>query len=535
MDSTKRGGAAGWAGPFAAAAPAAGAALCVGLSMAGSWWTVPAALAAFLDGRRSGRARPTVLALVAVVAAGVVAVALVPSWLPLGSRFVGVVVVVVMLPWFAGRFWRQYRELVRAGWERAERLEREQRLVAEQARLRERARIAQDMHDVLGHDLSLIALSAGALSLAPDLDDRHRRAAGDLRVRAAAAVERLGEVISVLREEADEAPMRPAARTDGAAEAGAGTGAGADVGAGTKAGAGTDAGAGAEPGAGEGSSASAIERLTGEASASGLAVDLRIEGPAGAVPPVVARAAHRVVQEALTNVAKHAPHATAHVRVTYADTGTEVVVENGPPSDGPSAAPPRRGERGRPGGHGGRGLVGLHERVRLAGGTFEHGPRDGGFAVVARMPHAPGPSARASSAAPASPLASGTSVALPQEHRRAGRRIRRTLAAAVVVPLVAGALLSTVLMGWEMWSASRSVLEPGDFARLRVGMERSEAESLLPERRTDHRPVAAEPGGPGTTCAYYAMTADRFDDRSGDAYRVCFRDDTLVSADALTP
>lgn len=112
-----------------------------------------------------------------------------------------------MLPWFAGRFWCQYQQLVRAGWERADQLQREQQLIADQARLRERARIAQDMHDVLGHELSLIALSAGALKLAPDLEEHHQGAAGDIRVRAAAAVERLGEVIGVLREETDTAAM----------------------------------------------------------------------------------------------------------------------------------------------------------------------------------------------------------------------------------------------------------------------------------------------------------------------------------------
>ncbi|MER7812852.1 histidine kinase [Streptomyces sp900116325] len=137
-----------------------------GLSVASLWRAVPTVITAFLAGRRPGRTRPTALVLVAVLAAGVVAASTVPAWLALGSRFVGVVVLAAMLPWFVGRFWRQYQELIRAGWERAEHLEREQRLVAEQARLLERARIAQDMHDVLGHDLSLIALSAGALARA---------------------------------------------------------------------------------------------------------------------------------------------------------------------------------------------------------------------------------------------------------------------------------------------------------------------------------------------------------------------------------
>ncbi|MGH3928880.1 MAG: histidine kinase, partial [Pseudonocardiaceae bacterium] len=99
--------------------------------------------------------------------------------------------------------------LVSAGWERAERMEREQQMIVDQARLRERARIAQDMHDSLGHELSLIALRAGALELDPDLDERHRAAAAELRGSASTATERLGEIIGVLREENTDPPMQP--------------------------------------------------------------------------------------------------------------------------------------------------------------------------------------------------------------------------------------------------------------------------------------------------------------------------------------
>ncbi|MFC5659182.1 sensor histidine kinase [Streptomyces nogalater] len=441
------------------------------------WWAVPTAIAAFLAGRRPGRTAPTALALVAILAAGVVALSVVPAWLPLAGRFVTVVVAATMLPWFVGRFWCQYQQLVRAGWERADQLQREQQLIAGQARLRERARIAQDMHDVLGHDLSLIALSAGALKLAPGLEEHHQRAAGDIRARAAAAVERLGEVIGVLREESDTTPM---ADDD-----------------------------------------SSLTGLTSEASAAGLTVELRIDGEADDVPPVVRRAAHRVVQEALTNVVKHASGATATVHVRHTATETRVVVENGPPSSAATQRP-----RSRSGGHG---LIGLEERVRLTGGSFTHGPRDGGYAVVARIPHTPSP--------PPPPLSPSASRGdeLPQEHRRARRRAGRALVAAVMVPLVTGALLSGALTGWEMLSASQSVLDPRDYARLHVGQDRSEVERFLPDRQTNHRPLTAEPTGDGTTCAYYAMTADRFDDRSGDAYQLCFRKDTLVSLDTITP
>ncbi|MEL5957255.1 histidine kinase [Streptomyces sp. CLV115] len=446
------------------------------------WWALPAAVAAFFAGREPGRTGPTVLALAAVLAGGVVAVALVPSWLLMAGRFVAVVAVAAMLPWFAGRFWRQYQELVRAGWERAARLEREQRLVAEQARSRERARIAQDMHDVLGHDLSLIALSAGALKLAPGLDETHRAAAGEIRARAAASVERLGEVIGLLREEAGEDTGEDASQPSG-----------------------TD-----------------VARLVEEAAAAGLPVALRVEGEAGAVSPAAARAAHRVVREALTNAAKHAPGARVDVRVTHAAGETAVRVENGP------APAPARAE-GVPGT--GRGLIGLDERVRLTGGEFTHGPYGGGFAVTARIPHA-APTALVHRA-PAAPRP--VPPALPQEHRHARSRVRRALAVAVVLPLVAWALLSAALMAWDIRSARLSVLDPGDYARLRVGQDRESVGRLLPDRETTQRPVAGEPRGEGITCGYYAMTADRFDDRSGDAYRLCFRDGRLMSKEALTP
>ncbi len=442
-----------------------------GLSMVSVWWVLPTVVAAFLAGRRPGRTGSAVLALVAVLAAGVVVFSLVPGWLPLADRFLLVFVGATMVPWFAGRFWRQYQDLARAGWERAEQAQREQRLVAEQARLRERARIAQDMHDLLGHDLSLIALSAGALKLAPGLDEHHREAAADLRARAGAAVERLGEVIGVLREQTDSAPM--------------------DV-------HGPD-----------------LEALTAAASASGLTVELRIDG-AAELPPMAELAVHRVAQEALTNVARHAPGAAASIAVTHTAAATTIVVENGPPA---SAGVPARS----PGG--GHGLVGLTERVRLAGGTFEYGPRHGGFAVTARIPHTPAPS----------PAAPRTHRALPHEHRRARRRLGRSLVIAVMVPLVTGALLSGALAVRETLSASQAVLDPGDYARLRIGQDRSEVERVLPRRQTNHRPLTAEPTAEGLTCEYYAMTADRFDDRSGDVYRLCFRGDVLVSRDTVTP
>ncbi|MFK0131582.1 sensor histidine kinase [Streptomyces rubiginosohelvolus] len=471
------------------------------LSLVGWWWGLPTAIAAFAAGRGPGRGRTVVLFLAGALAAGAVAVVLVPSLLALATQFVAVIVLAVLVPWFVGRFSRQYRELVRAGWERAEQMERERQLVAEQARLLERARIAQDMHDVLGHDLSLIALSAGALKLAPGLEEQHRRAAQDIRGRAAAAVERLGEVVGVLREESESPPRAPGD--------------------------------------------SDIARLVADAAASGLPVGLSVDGEASVLPPAVGRAAHRVVQESLTNAAKHAPGASVTVELSHTVTETRVAVRNGAPAagagvrprqpaahlSGPPPGSPARQPSTPPSGNGGRGLIGLDERVRLVGGSLDHGPRDGGFTVSARLPH------RAPAQLPPLPADHRESPA-PPGYRRARRRVRRSLLTALTVPLAAGAVLLAVVGTWETVAASRSVLDPGDYARLRVGQDRSEIEKVLPDRQSAARPTGAAPEErreQGVTCEFYAMTADRFDDRSGDAYRLCFRDGRLVSRDALTP
>ncbi|WP_328623442.1 sensor histidine kinase [Streptomyces sp. NBC_00354] len=464
-----------WPAPVSAVALAVGTVAAAGAAAGtgSGWWVIPEAGCAFLAGGRPGRARSTALALAAVVAVAVVAVALVPAWLVWASRFTGLVAA-AMVPWCAGRFLRQYRELVRAGWERAAQLEREQDLLAEQARLRERTRIAQDMHDLLGHELSLLALSAGALQLAPGLPGEHRAAARDIRARAGAAVDRLGEVIGVLRDEPGPGPEE-------------------------------------------------LEDLVARAAGAGLDARLRLEGDAapGQVPPVVERAVHRVVREALTNVAKHAPDHRATVVVRRTKARTEVRVTNAPPPDpapgpGTGTGVARAAGAGSPAGDERRlGLVGLGERVRAAGGTFAAGPEGGGFGIRATLPH------RLPAAAP--------------EHRQARRRLGRSAAAAVLVPLFTVAALVTGVRVWDTVADRRSVFAPEDYARLRPGQPRAQIAPHLPQQQTARRPAAPVPRPPDAACEFYVQTADPFDDRSGDIYRLCFRAGLLVSADAIGP
>ncbi|MFJ9949324.1 hypothetical protein [Kitasatospora sp. NPDC091207] len=226
-----------------------------------------------------------------------------------------------------------------------------------------------------------------------------------------------------------------------------------------------------------------------------------------------------MTQEALTNAAKHAPHAPVTVRVAHSPEGARVEVVNGPSPVGPPVAPVGAG----------RGLIGLAERVRLAGGTLRHGPRGdgGGFEVVAFLPRSSSTAVAAPGPVPVSPA---------RELSRARRRVGRMMAATVLVPLVTVLVLTAVLRGWVIYSAGRAVLDPADYASLRVGQDRATAQPFLPAHQFPYHPSVGNPPprGEGVTCEYYAITAAPFnDDRSGDAYRLCFREGVLVSLDAL--
>ncbi|WP_026127789.1 sensor histidine kinase, partial [Nocardiopsis lucentensis] len=289
--------------------------------------------AAFLLGRRS----PSLWPAVTVFATGTAVwlAVLVTVWSGDVDAWTITVITLVfylVVPWLIGVYRRQHAALTAAGWEHARHIQREHRLAEEQVRLRERSRIAQDMHDSLGHELSLIALRAGALEVTPDLADEHRRAVAELRADAVNATTHLREIIGVLRADAEPAPMAPA-----------------------------DEG---------------VPALVERARDSGMRVMLVRDGDVSDLPPMVGRAAHRVVQEAVTNAAKYAPDASVTVWLGVGDTALEVRITNAPPV----GVLPETPEGG------GRGLIGLRERVRVAGGSFTAGPRDGGWEVAATLP-----------------------------------------------------------------------------------------------------------------------------------------------------
>ncbi|WP_242614394.1 sensor histidine kinase [Actinomadura roseirufa] len=242
------------------------------------------------------------------------------------------VLFLVGLPLAVGLWINARRQVLAALAERAGRLEREQAARAEQARAAERARIAREMHDVVAHKVSLVVLHAGALQ-SDAADEDTRRAADLIRATGREALANLREVLGVLRAAHAEPRTPPPALSD-------------------------------------------LERLLAQSRAAGLTVRRRDEGAARPLPDAAERAAYRVVQEALTNVHKHAAGAAAEVVLRHRPGHLEVTVHNGPAEAAPDLPP-----------GGGLGLAGLRERLALLGGTLEAGPRpDGGFAVRARVP-----------------------------------------------------------------------------------------------------------------------------------------------------
>ncbi|MGW3859273.1 sensor histidine kinase [Micromonospora arida] len=426
----------------------------------------------YLAGRRSATVGPAIMVFVLITAGGTalnlgVLGTGAATWFLLAS----VLLFAAVFPWLVGRYRRQQQELTDAGRRHVDALTREQRGAAERIRLRERARIAGEMHDSLGHDLSLIALRAAALEVAADLDDRHRAAAGELRASVSAATERLHEIIGVLREEAG-ASLRPSGET--------------------------------------------VADLVDGAREAGMAVRLDTAPVVANLPAMTGHAAHRIVREALTNAARYAPGAPVDVRLTRDGDRVEVTVVNDAPPAGPLPAPPSQGS----------GLLALAERVRLAGGTLDAGHRaDGGFAVRAVLPATAAPPEPIGSAAETGPTSWSDERPGPAERpvdaeRRlhdARRRVRRSLLVALVAPVGFALVLSFV---YYPVATAGTVLDRATFDQMRVGAARSELVGL--PRRQLERPTPVDRAG----CEYY--TDGNFP-LAAPTWRLCFTDGRLVS------
>ncbi|MEU9214001.1 histidine kinase [Streptomyces sp. NPDC048415] len=262
------------------------------------------------------------------------------------------------------------RRLMESLRERADSLERELQLLAERAEERaewarneERTRIAREMHDVVAHRVSLMVVHAAALQAVarkdPEKAVRNAALVGDMGRQA---LTELREMLGVLRT-GDGLDVRvqpvPLAAVGVAAAAAASR---------------------AVDDAVDGPSLAELDELIGQSAAAGMVVELSVEGDARGYPPDIEQTAYRVVQEALTNVHKHAAGAKTHVRLAHRLSEIAMQVENECPPEPGSASDVHLPS-------GGNGLLGMKERVAALGGVFVSGPTEaGGFRVSAVIP-----------------------------------------------------------------------------------------------------------------------------------------------------
>jgi signal transduction histidine kinase len=241
--------------------------------------------------------------------------------------------------WLLGHFAHNYRAYAARLEERTAELEQAREELARRAVTEERLRLARELHDVVAHAMSVIAVQSGVDTHVANTQPKEaRRSLAAIEATSRAALEELRRLLGVLRQE-DE-PQGDLAPVPGLAD---------------------------------------LDSLLAEVSKAGLAVKLQVNGTRPPVPAGVDLSAYRIVQEALTNVVKHAGPARAQVVVSYRDHEVTVEVTDDGRGAVTSVSDGRAGS--------GHGLIGMRERVQAFGGDLQTGPRpDGGFRVAARLP-----------------------------------------------------------------------------------------------------------------------------------------------------
>jgi signal transduction histidine kinase len=220
-----------------------------------------------------------------------------------------------------------------AGWWLGDGARRRQEALARRAVTEERLRIARELHDVVAHSMSIIAVQSGVgVHVLDSRPEEARKALVAVEATSRQALVEMRRLLGVLRQEAE--PRGSLAPAPGLAE---------------------------------------VEALAAEVARAGVRVEVRIEGTPTKLPAGLDLSAYRIVQEALTNVVRHAGPATARVAVRYGPGQVAVeVVDDG---------------RGGDPGDQGHGIAGMRERAALYGGTLEAGPLPGGgFRVAASLP-----------------------------------------------------------------------------------------------------------------------------------------------------
>ena len=278
-------------------------------------------------------------ATIAATAAAVVAIALTYA-LPWGSRGdptnVIAIVLLSVIGAGTGRYIGNKRTSITTLKGQTARLARERELLAERAVAEERTRIAQELHDVIAHNVSLIVVQAQALG-ATHGDERVTAATDAIADLGRRTMAEMHRTLRLLRASDDAPQLAP------------------------------------QPGLAD------LDALLERSRAAGLPVELAVEGAPRRLAQSVDLSAFRIVQEALTNVVKHAGRARTAVTIAYGPEALQLTILDSGDGD------QRNGQRWAPGGHG---LIGMRERTALFGGTLTAGPRPGdGFEVHASLPY----------------------------------------------------------------------------------------------------------------------------------------------------
>ncbi|MBC9716572.1 two-component sensor histidine kinase [Streptomyces sp. TRM66268-LWL] len=390
----------------------------------------------------------------------------------------------IVVPGLVGISAGQQDRLVTALRERTSAAEEARRNAEDASRSEERTRIAAEMHDLVGHRLSLISLHTGGLEMAlRDQDPRLKESAAQVRQATRDAMYELRQVLGVL------GPFSRDTGTEALTDA---TGTRAD-----------------------------IEALAAETRGAGLPVDLDWQGPdLDGREAQVRRAVHRIVRESLTNVHKYATGAAVTVTVTHTDDEVAVRVRNEPPEL--PVTEPASGT--------GRGLTGLRERVELLGGRLDAGARPGGgYQVYAVMPAVPGPAGPRSS--PDTGTDSGATALSGFQHR---------MGSVITALLGLAGVAVTMMLGVVLVEQARPQPVYGKPEAIHVGMSKERVEQLTYDNDAVRAAAAGrEPARPAdaTGCLYsYADDEEKYEARGrfGIA-RYCFdAHSTLIKIDTFT-
>ncbi|MET0495945.1 MAG: sensor histidine kinase [Actinoplanes sp.] len=381
----------------------------------------------------------------------------------------GLFVVMVVFPATLARLSAQRRRILTLMHERTLHLSEQQQIVAERARVREANRIAREMHDSLGHRLTLISLYTGALRSAPERPDETLRL---LHATSTSAMDELRDILAVLRDESpEEEPRQRATLAD-------------------------------------------VESLLADARSAGVHVTFARSGEAVEVPAMVDQAAYRTLQEGITNALRHARGSAIQAALRYEDDALILEVVNGPgrPHDGVTS---------------GQGLYGLAERVRIAGGVLYHGAEPGGgFRIAATLPLT-GVAPRAGE-----PRGTETAPAdeFGEDLRRVDQRRRAWTATVVLsVLLVLALCVGGVWIGVMQRTVNRETydeLRIGDAAAAVQRKLPDRDDQIDPD-------TAVPPAPPGGDCVAYQAAPTLRGGRRDEGYRFCFRAGALISKETL--